>query len=339
MTTTGRTVRILVGSAGRRTYLLQWFRDSLERWGYRAEVAITEADPRAVATAYADAVHRVPAYADPGYVDAMVAVFDRVRPDLFLSVNDHELTCLAGPVADKLRGYGGVVLALDADRQQVVADKYAMARTFGALGIGCPTTVLGSDSDGLARLAASAARLVIKDRYGSGSSGFAVVRAANVGAAIALHGGPHGRRDPDLLVVQPFLSGVEFGLDIVGDLTDSAEVTAVLARRKESASQGVTTRVVTVDPVGFHPLAERIAHIVQPQGPVDVDLIETEESGLQVLDVNPRIGGGYPFSHCAGSDVPGYLIAELLGRSAPAGWNTYRIGVTIGRHDSFVSID
>ncbi|WP_395728579.1 DUF4012 domain-containing protein [Nakamurella sp.] len=257
MTTTGRTVRILVGSAGRRTYLLQWFRDSLERWGYRAEVAITEADPRAVATAYADAVHRVPAYADPGYVDAMVAVFDRVRPDLFLSVNDHELTCLAGPVADKLRGYGGVVLALDADRQQVVADKYAMARTFGALGIGCPTTVLGSDSDGLARLAASAARLVIKDRYGSGSSGFAVVRAANVGAAIALHGGPHGRRDPDLLVVQPFLSGVEFGLDIVGDLTDSAEVTAVLARRKESASQGVTTRVVTVDPVGFHPLADR----------------------------------------------------------------------------------
>jgi len=127
MTVSGRTVRILVGSAGRRTYLLQWFRESLERLGYRAQIEITEADPRAVTAAYADAVHRVPAYPDPGFVDAMVAVFDRARPDLFLSVNDHELTCLAGPVADKLRGYGGVALCLDGDRQQVVADQYTMA--------------------------------------------------------------------------------------------------------------------------------------------------------------------------------------------------------------------
>ena len=339
MTTTGRTVRILVGSAGRRPYLLQWFRDSLQRWGCRAEIAITEADPRAVTAAYADAVHRVPAYADPGYVDAMVDVFDRVRPDLFLSVNDHELTCLAGPVADKLRGYGGVVLCLDADRQQVVADKYAMATAFGMHGISCPTTVLGSDGDGLAALAQSAERLVIKDRYGSGSSGFAVVAAADVGAAVALHGGPHGRSDPDLMVVQPFLRGAEYGLDIVSDLTDSAEVTGLLARRKETVSQGVTTRVVTVDPAGMRPLAESIAHVVRPQGPVDVDLVETDEFGLQVLDVNPRFGGGYPFSHCAGSDVPGYLIAQLLAVPAPAGWNTCRVGATIGRYDSFVPID
>jgi len=149
---------------------------------------------------------------------------------------------------------------------------------------------------------------------------------------------PDGGTDPDLLVVQPFLSGVEFGLDIVSDLTDSAEVTGVLARRKDATAQGVATRVVTVDPAEFHSLAECIARVVRPQGPIDVDLIETEESGLQVLDVNPRFGGGYPFSHCAGSDVPGYLIAELLGLPAPAGWNTCRVGVTIGRHDSFVTI-
>jgi carbamoyl-phosphate synthase large subunit len=268
----------------------------------------------------------------------MMAVFDRIRPDLFLSVNDHELTFLAGPVADKLRGYGGIVLSLDTDRQQVVADKHAMALSFAQHGISCPPTVLASDSHGVAALAGSAGRLVIKDRYGSGSSGFAVVRAADVSSAIALRCRPDGGIDPDLLVVQPFLSGVEFGLDIVSDLTDSAEVTGVLARRKDATVSAVTTRVVTVDPAGFLPLAERIARVVRPQGPIDVDLIETEESGLQVLDVNPRFGGGYPFSHCAGSDVPGYLIAELLGLPPPDGWNTCRIGATIGRHDSFVSI-
>lgn len=332
MTAADGTVRILVGSAGRRPYLLHWFREAVERLGRRASIEITEADPRAVTAAVADVVHRVPPYPDPDFATAMVDLVDRTRPDLFLSLNDHELTCLAGTLADKLRGYGGVVLALAPERQQLAADKHAMAIAFDTYGIVCPMTVLGSDEAGVRAVARTADRLVIKDRFGSGSSGFAVVRPDGVRAAL-----DHRGQDLELLIVQPFLTGVEYGMDVIGDLAGTGAVTGVLARRKDGSAQGVTTRVVTEDPAPFRPLAESIAHVIGPQGPVDVDLVRSA-TGLHVLDVNPRFGGGYPFSHCAGSDVPGYLVAELLGAPAPSGWDTCRIGLTVGRYDSFVPI-
>lgn len=332
MTGAGRTVRILVGSAGRRPYLLDWFRAAVRRLGYHPAIEMTEADPRAVTAAVADAVHPVPPYPDPDFALAMVDLVDRIRPDLFLSLNDHELTCLSGSLADKMRGFGGVVLVLEPERQRLVADKHAMAITFETYGIACPPTALGSDRAAVRALVRTADRLVIKDRFGSGSSGFAVVRAAHVRSAL-----DRREQDADRLIVQPFLDGVEFGLDVIGDLAGSGAVAGVLARRKDGRANGVTTRVVTEDPAPFRPLAESIAHVVSPQGPMDVDLVRTT-AGPVVLDVNPRFGGGYPFSHCAGSDVPGYLVAELLGVPAPPGWNTCRIGLTVGRYDSFVSI-
>lgn len=332
MTPDGRTVRIPVGSAGRRPYLLDWFRDAVRRLGRDASIEITEADPRAVTATVADAVHPVPPYRDPDFAAAMVDLVDRTRPDLFLSLNDHELTCLSGPLADKLRGSGGVVLALEPERQRLVADKHAMAVAFDPCGIRCPPTALGSDRAGVRVLAGTADRLVIKDRFGSGSSGFAVVRATDALTAL-----DRREQDPDLSIVQPYLDGTEFGLDVIGDLAGSGAVAGVLARRKDGCAQGVTTRVVTEDPAPFRSLAESLAHLVGPQGPMDVDIVRTD-AGPIVLDVNPRFGGGYPFSHCAGSDVPGYLVAELLGVPAPPGWNTCHIGLTVGRYDSFVPI-
>src|SRR5262249_1298360 len=56
-------------------------------------------------------------------------------------------------------------------------------------------------------------------------------------------------------------------------------------------------------------LGRRLAHV----GNLDCDVIATEPAGcarqLQVLDLNPRFGGGYPFSHVAGANLPAALIA------------------------------
>jgi carbamoyl-phosphate synthase large subunit len=52
-----------------------------------------------------------------------------------------------------------------------------------------------------------------------------------------------------------------------------------------------------------------------------------------VLDVNPRFGGGYPFSHVAGADAPTFLLSSALGRAPDPSLLDYEVGVVAERFE------
>jgi carbamoyl-phosphate synthase large subunit len=47
---------------------------------------------------------------------------------------------------------------------------------------------------------------------------------------------------------------------------------------------------------------------------LDCDFFVTGD-GIYVLDLNPRLGGGYPFAHLAGADYPAALVAWARGEA------------------------
>ena len=49
---------------------------------------------------------------------------------------------------------------------------------------------------------------------------------------------------------------------------------------------------------------------------LDVDVFACE-GRFYVLEMNARFGGGYPFSHCGGADLPLALVLWALGRPVP----------------------
>ena len=251
--------------------------------------------------------------------------------DLAISVNDFELSHWASRSPSE----STELISLAPLLQRDVEDKLAMAGLLTESGIRVPhtQTVLHAMSSGAYQPEDD---VVTKGRFGSGSRGLrrgsgrlleeAALRA--LAEVTDAQGVPVDLRDTsslDLLVVQPFVAGQEYGLDVVSDFDHRHA--AVLARRKIAMRSGETDRAVSVDSGPFADLGTALAAAIPHRGVMDVDVIVDSEGAAWVIDVNPRFGGGYPFSHIAGADVPSAYVAWALGEVPDPSWSTSTAGV------------
>ena len=117
--------------------------------------------------------------------------------------------------------------------------------------------------------------------------------------------------------------GNEYGLDIISDFDGNYLNTIV--RKKISMRSGETDEAVILGDNDeeyriLKELGEKIAAAFKPRGLIDVDVImNTGNMAPYVIDINARFGGGYPFSHLAGADVPRAYILFAKGRAGEAG--------------------
>lgn len=96
---------------------------------------------------------------------------------------------------------------------------------------------------------------------------------------------------------------------------------------------------MTVKNTPFIGLAAALNAALGIRGSVDVDVLVTEEDIPYVIDVNPRFGGGYPFVHVAGADVPHFYLASTLGFTPRPDWDQYRIGCIGAKHEGIIGFD
>ena len=160
------------------------------------------------------------------------------------------------------------------------------------------------------------------------------VRQAVTEAALSAPaaGGHPGTRDD--VVVQSKLPGAEYGVDIIGSLTDGGMLSGVLARRKVRMRAGETDKAVTVDAAPFARISELIAGASDLTGLIDVDVFVDDFGEASVIDINPRFGGGYPFVHLAGADVPLYYLSQAFDIEVDECWNKYELGVVSAKYES-----
>lgn len=329
-------MRIIISSAGRRVYLVQWFQQALADLGLGGEVYVLDHDPGAAAAAAADGYRQMPSYSSAEYSEIFWHTIGEVQPHLFISLNDYELTTLSEGLATQLRASGVAVPTLDNASHRTAADKYHMYRVLSEFGIATPRTVPLSDSVGVYELLETTEAVIIKDRWGSGSSGLR--RFSRDQAHRWLHSLEHTQDALHKLVVQPDLGGMEYGLDIVTPVSGGG-VEGVLGRRKLAMRHGETSAAVTVDNAPFQRLAAALNGVLGIRGTIDVDCLLTDDGTQHVIDINPRFGGGYPFSHIAGADVPHFLVASTAGVAPKADWNSYQLDYMGAKHEGIIGFD
>ncbi|GAA1510528.1 ATP-grasp domain-containing protein [Brevibacterium permense] len=338
---TAKPETIIISSAGRRLYLIDWFREAFEALDIEGRVVVAENDPTSSSASYGDVGRSLPKYDDPDYGRELMSLVAEFDAKILISANDYELihVHVNSGLANSLRETGVLVPGVSAAWQAGCADKLQMAQLLAAIEVPTPATVSGADDQGIDELSARADEFVVKHRFGSGSSGLRVVSADQVRQAVTeaalsapAAGGHPGTRDD--VVVQPKLPGAEYGVDIIGSLTDGGMLSGVLARRKVRMRAGETDKAVTVDAAPFARISELIAGASDLTGLIDVDVFVDDFGEASVIDINPRFGGGYPFVHLAGADVPLYYLSQAFDIEVDECWNKYELGVVSAKYES-----
>lgn len=309
-------MNILFTCAGRRTYLLKYFKENLSEGDL---VFATDMQLTAPALQAADVKLQVPAVYDPEYVNITLNICKEYKIDALISLNDLELPILAEN-KEHFEAIGTKVIVSDPKVIDIAFDKYKTAQWVESLGLAAPKTYVCLE-DVKKALAEGEIEfpLFMKPRWGSGSIGLesiadmeelniyynllmkkikkTILATASVGN--------------EYIMIQEKLTGNEFGLDIMNDL--NGKNVAVSVKQKLAMRAGETDKAVTVDLPEVREMGRKIGEALGHIGNLDVDIMQRADGAYCVLELNPRFGGGYPFSYEAGVNMPKAIIQWVKG--------------------------
>lgn len=333
-------MNVMLTCAGRRNYLILDFRRAL---GGRGRVLAGDMTHHASALHEADEKLILPPIDRPEYVDVLLDTCKKKAIGLLVPLNDYELPILAARRGDFL-AEGTIPLVASPTVVDQCLDKLKTNTLAEGLGLRIPETFtdLGAAMDALDSGSVDFP-LFVKPRWGSSSVGLESVgdrhelelawRLAQLRVeTVGLRGQLNAEQG---VLIQQGLSGAEYGLDVVNDLEGAYQTSFV--KRKIGMRAGETDRAEVVHDSGLEDFGRKIAEALGHPGIVDCDVfLHDDEPAL--LEINPRFGGGYPFSAAAGADLPSALIAWCQGIEAPQGWDRVEFGVTGSKCDRVVRV-
>lgn len=335
-------MNILFTCAGRRTYLLKYFKENMNEGG---KVVATDMQLSAPALQVADVKLQVPAVYDPKYVDITLQICKEQKIDVLLSLNDLELPILAENKA-KFEAEGVKVIVSDPSVIDIAFDKYKTAQWVESLGLKSPKTYVRlEDAKHALETGELHFPLFMKPRWGSGSIGLAsiadmeeldiyyhllmkqvkktILATASVG--------------DEYIMIQEKLTGNEFGLDVMNDL--GGNNVAVSVKQKLAMRAGETDKAVTVDLPEVREIGHKIGTALKHIGNLDVDVMQNEKGEYCVLELNPRFGGGFPFSYEAGVNLPKAIIEWVKGNKVDASILQPEYGRMFSKNDYLMEIN
>lgn len=304
-------MNILFTCAGRRTYLLKYFKEQL---GDDGKIIGADMQLTAPALSAADVQVVVPAVYDEHYIEALVKICKEHQVDVLISLNDLELPVLAKN-KELFNRIGVLPLVSDPDIIDICFDKLRTGKFVSSIGLNSPKTYSCLET-ALEAIHSGDLHfpLVVKPRWGSASIGIEFVYNEEDLLIIydlikrkTLKGilGEISQHDKDYILIQEKITGKEYGLDVMNDL--NGRNVGVAVKEKLAMRAGETDKAVTVDNADLRYIGETIGANLGHIGNLDCDILEMDGK-YYVLELNPRFGGGFPFSYEAGVNLPKAII-------------------------------
>lgn len=313
---------ILLLSAGRRVELVQAFKVELNARNLPASVMAIDLNPElSAACRVADTFVKAPRVTDPAYIDFLLDMCKSRGIGLVVPTIDTELMLLAQH-REAFNEQGIYLVVSDESLVRVCRDKRLTADLFGELGISTPEIYDRS---------AIRFPCFAKPYDGSCSVGAAVIRQPTMlsDAMIA---------DEKMIFMELIdESHVEFTVDTYYDRNGNLK--CLVPRQRIEVRGGEISKGVTRRHYVYDYLLPAMRKLKGARGCITLQLFASEKTGrFAALEINPRFGGGYPLSHSAGANYPGWLIDEYLLNKDIEFYDRWEANLMMLRYDAKVLV-
>ena len=289
---------ILVTSAGRRVSLVKAFKDSSKLLKTNSKVFITDLDPKTSPASYfADDSFKIGFFNDPNYIDCLLKICLNNKISIVIPTLDTELILLTN--AKSVFKVNGIdIIISDLKLIKILRDKITTNTFFNSLKIKTPI-IFNKDNMKFP--------VFLKPLNGSNSKG--IYKAENINEIK-----PSDLDSKNMMILENIDNTIydEYTIDLYYDKNSFLKCIVPRIRLKVvggESNQGITKKNEVLDFV-----KDRFNFIEGAIGSLTLQVFSRKSNPLDIIgiEINPRFGGGYPFSLNAGANFPEYIIREYI---------------------------
>lgn len=335
-------LNILFTCAGRRNYLINYFKDAL---GHEGKVYAADMTLSAPAMVDADVAILVPSIYSADYIENLKTIIKSHDIKVLISLNDLELPILSKHKAE-LEACGVKVIVSNENVIDVTFDKLKTYHFLKDNGFETPSTytTLAAAKEALHNKEINFP-LVVKPRWGSASIGInfpesleeleLAFKLQKIKLKKSILNAVSSQDIDHAILIQEKIDGKEYGMDIVNDF--DTNYFGTFAREKYSMRGGETDKAISIIDERLEELGIQISNQLKHVGSLDCDIFVTNDK-IYVLELNPRFGGGYPFSHEAGINTAAVYVEWLKGNKNVSHLNNFVSGKLFSKCDRIIEI-
>ena len=316
-------IKILFSSVGRRVELIQCFKNAANELKKELVVYGVDISSTAPALYFCDKKFIVPKISDESYIPTLLKICRCENIDILIPTIDTDLMLLSKH-KNEFENIGTKVLVSSPDKIKVCRDKRLTGDFFEKCGLEAP-----SATDDI-KCYHGGFPAFIKPKDGSSSiNAYKVDNLKNLEL--------YSEQVPDY-IIQPFISGVEFTVDIFCDFAGEPIYITPRIRTATRAGEVLKTKIC-LDETIIDDMKNFVKYF-KPCGPVTVQLIKDTVTNKNIyIEINPRFGGGAPLSMKAGANSAKALIELNEGKKFSFIPNASEDGAIFCRFDQSIRVN
>lgn len=313
-------MNILLTAIGKRVQLIKCLKNS-------CKVVGTDISEMAPAVHFVDEFYKVKKFNEEGYINEILNICEKEKIDFLVPLYEKEFLMLCDYKA-YFEAKGTKLILSGKNIIEICNDKWKTYEFFKKNNIGCPNTYLKNNIPYDVKFP-----LIIKPFDGMGSQNvFKIKNLKELEFFLEYVEKP---------IVQEFIEGTEFTIDVLCDLKGNVIFAIPRERLEVRAGEVSKTRTIKNENIikKVNELCQKLNSAYDNEsimGPLTMQCIVDKNNDVYFIEINPRFGGGVPLAFKAGGDYGIYFNKMNKGENIEP--FTYFKEITMLRYDEGIYI-